>query len=320
MSGADDWFPVRVAAKVRDGQDVFLFDLADPAGAPLPTFPPGAHIDVAVGELTRQYSLYSAPAQGTCYSIAVQREAEGRGGSRALCDGVVVGDTLRIRRPRALFALADDATSHVMIAGGIGITPLLSMASHLAGNVSVTLHYLVRRRERAALLDAAAQAVGQGNLHLHVTAETGRPDLASLIGPPAPGRHLYLCGPAALLDAATATAEGLGWPANHIHLERFAAEPVANAGANRPFLLRLRSTGAVIPVMADQTAAEALAAAKVELPISCAEGVCGACITGVLDGTPDHRDCVLTDAEHAGNRLFTPCCSRAHSEMLVLDL
>ncbi|MEC4591971.1 MULTISPECIES: PDR/VanB family oxidoreductase [Nitrospirillum] len=326
MTGTDDWFPVRVTAKVRDGGDVFLFDLADPMGVPLPAFQPGAHIDVAVGGagdgtgLTRQYSLYSAPADNRRYGIAVQREAEGRGGSRTLCDTVAAGDTVRIRRPRALFTLAAGATSHVMIAGGIGITPLLSMASHLAGEGGVTLHYLVRRRERAALLDTARQAVGPENLHLHVTAETGRPDLAVLIGPPAPGRHFYLCGPAALLDAAIATAEGLGWPADHIHLERFAAEPGTDASANRPFLLRLRSTGAVIPVMADQTAAEALAGANVELPISCAEGVCGACITGVLDGTPEHRDCVLTEAEHKANRLFTPCCSRAVSEMLVVDL
>ncbi|MBB6252004.1 PDR/VanB family oxidoreductase [Nitrospirillum iridis] len=320
MTGADDWFPVRVAAKVRDGGDVFLFDLADPAGGPLPTFQPGAHIDVAVGSLTRQYSLYGAPTETGRYSIAVQRESQGRGGSKALCDGLGVGDTLRIRRPRALFTLADGAAAHVMIAGGIGITPLLSMAAHLGNRGGVTLHYLVRSRDRTALLDAASQAVGQENLHLHVTAETGRPDLGALIGAPAPDRHLYLCGPAALLDAATSTALGLGWAASHVHLERFAAEPMAEAGANRPFLLRLRSTGAVIPVMADQTAADALAAAKVELPISCAEGVCGACITGVLDGTPEHRDCVLTDAEHAGNRLFTPCCSRAVSEMLVLDL
>ncbi|MDE1145900.1 MAG: PDR/VanB family oxidoreductase [Azospirillaceae bacterium] len=316
----EDWFEARVATKEQDGDGIFLFALSDVEGRPLPAFQPGAHIDIQVGDLTRQYSLYGTPADRGHYRIAVQREADGRGGSKALCDSIHAGDTVRIRPPRALFTVAEGGTDHVMLAGGIGITPLLSMASHLGCGGATTLHYLVRDRTRAALLDASTRAVGSGRLHLHVTGETGRPDLGALIGPPAPGRHLYLCGPAALLDAAVATAEGLGWPAGHIHLERFAADPAASVEANQPFLLRLRSTGAVIPVAADQTAAEALAAANVELPISCAEGVCGACITGVLDGTPEHRDCVLTDAEHAANRLFTPCCSRSRGGMLVLDL
>lgn len=313
---------VRVVGKATEALDICTFELAACSGS-LPGFSAGSHIDVHVpGGLVRQYSLCNDPQESHRYLIAVLREPHSRGGSSAMHERVQVGDGLDISEPRNHFPLVHGARRSILLAGGIGVTPILCMAERLAhAGLDFVMHYCTRSRERTAFHDRIRGGAFADRVHFHFDdhGPDQRLDMNALLARPAPDTHFYVCGPSGFMDAAIATARQCGWSEDHIHREYFSAD-VKTSDADAGFDVRIASTGRVIAVGRDETVVQALSAAGVEVMTSCEQGVCGTCITRVLDGEPDHRDCYLTDEERARNDQFTPCCSRSKSPVLVLDL
>ncbi len=317
---------VRVARKTVEAEGICSFELVAEDGAALPPFAAGAHVEVQLPfvrpGLARPYSLCNSAADTHRYQIAVLKEPSSRGGSQSMHDAVQEGMTLEIRPPKNQFALAPDAARHLLLAGGIGVTPLLSMAETLsAAGADFELHYAARSQERLAFAQRLAQAPFAARVHLHVddgpTAQ--RLNLQALLATPASGQHLYVCGPSGFMDAVLAAAARAGWLQDHVHLERFSAEPATQAG-DGAFEVQIASSGRLIPIRADQSVLQALCAAGIDIPSSCEQGVCGTCLTRVIDGVPDHRDQYLLPEEQAANDQFLPCCSRARSPRLVLGL
>jgi len=314
---------VRVARRSVEAEGVVSFELVGADGRALPAFAAGSHVDVHVpGGPTRQYSLCNDPCETHRYLIAVLREPASRGGSAGMHDRVQPGDLLTISVPKNHFALAHDAGSHLLLAGGIGVTPLLCMAERLAHiGADFEMHYCARSRARMAFqarIEAAPYAA-RVRMHFDDGAQAQRLDLAAVLAGSRPDRHLYVCGPRGFMDAVLERARGMGWPESHIHFEFFGAERVA-ATSGGAFAVKLASSGRTIPVAADRSVVQALAEAGVTVPTSCEQGVCGTCLTRVLAGEPEHRDLYLTPEEQAANDQFLPCCSRSKSPMLVLDL
>ena len=254
--------------------------------------------------------------------IGVLRDPASRGGSQAVHEQVREGDVLTISAPRNHFALAVEARRHLLLAGGIGVTPLLCMAERLAHtSADFTLHYATRSAGRTAFRTRLQEAAWADRVHLHNDdgAEAQKLDLACLLAQPEAGTHLYVCGPRGFMDAVLDTARARGWPEAQLHYEFFGAQVEASA-TDGAFEVKLASSGRVIPVAKTQTVTQALTAAGVDVMVSCEQGVCGTCITRVLEGAPDHRDSYLTPDEQAANDQFTPCCSRSRTPLLVLDL
>ncbi len=323
---------LRIGRKWQEAEGIAGLELVAPDGADLPPFTAGAHIDLhlpAAGAqgLVRPYSLCGSPADRSRWQLAVLREPASRGGSAAVHELLAEGQLITVGLPRNLFALQPGATHSLLLAGGIGITPMLAMAEQLAADgAAFTLHVAARSRARLAFAERLARApwAGQVQLHLDDGPPAQRLDLATLLAAPQPGTHVYLCGPRGFIDAALAAARAAGWPEAQLHLERFgpAATAVAAAASagEGAFTLRLARSGRVVPVAAGQTAVQALAAAGVPVITSCEQGVCGTCLTRVVEGLPDHRDQYLTPEEQAANDQFLPCCSRACTAELVIDL
>ena len=287
----------------------------------LPPFEAGAHVDVHLpGGVVRQYSIASAPDErDRHYVLCVKLAPASRGGSRHIHEQLVAGQRLWISLPRNHFPLQADGP-HLLLAAGIGITPLLSMAQALdARGEAFVLHHYVRQRAQAAFAGRLAQGFAHGRVQVHADAE-GESPLTHVPGELAqPRGHLYLCGPGGFMDHFAALAGRAGWPAQNIHSERF--DPVELVRADdAPFEVELASSGEVVEVPAGQSIAQALGEAGIPVEVSCEQGMCGACVTGVLAGVPDHRDCVLGAAEHAANDRMTLCCSRSRSPRLVLAL
>lgn len=315
---------VRIARKTLEAPDIVSFELVDPEEAPLPSFAAGAHVDVHAGPgIVRQYSLCNDPAESHRYVIAVLREARSRGGSSAMF-ALQEGDCLRISAPRNLFPLDEKASHSVLIAGGIGITPILSMAERLATlGASFELHFCTRSAVKTPFVGRILLARYRRNVLFHRDDEPRAQglDLETVLARPAGGdAHLYVCGPSGFMQWVLDGARQAGWPDNRLHREFFAAAPAARDAASSAFDVVIASTGAVVHVEPGHTIAAALEAAGVEVPVACSQGVCGTCITRVLEGVPDHRDMFLTAEQQQKNDQFTPCCSRAKSARLVLDL
>ena len=312
---------VRVVSKRDEAVDICSLELASVSGETLPPFSAGAHIDVHVGGLVRQYSLCNNPAERHRYLIAVLREPKSRGGSVAIHDQLKVGQTLRIGAPRNLFSLVPDAPHSLLLAAGVGITPILCMAERLAGSgADFTMHYSTRSRARTAFRQRIAESAFAAAVSFHFDEDDSSQqlDLVTTLRAARPGTELYTCGPAGFLGHVLDTAREQGWPEERLHYEYFVAPALSlPAGA---FEVSIASTGERHVVGADESVVEALARAGVEIPVSCGQGVCGTCLTRVLAGVPDHRDMFLTAAEQALNDQFTPCCSRARSASLTLDL
>ncbi len=313
---------VRIARKVLEAQDICSFELVAADGGALPPFSAGAHIDVHVAPgLVRQYSLCNAPQETHRYVIGVLRDANSRGGSIAM-HALQAGQTIAISAPRNHFALADAAPHSLLLAGGIGITPLLSMAEQLARlGKPFELHYCSRTSARTAFLERIGRAAYAPSVKLHFDdgPASQRLDAAGLLQSQPPGTHLYVCGPAGFMEAMLAAAREAGWPEDRLHREYFGAAPI-DTRQDGSFEVQIASTGVVIRVDPDRSVVAALAAAGIEVMTSCEQGVCGTCVTRVISGTPDHRDMYLTPLEQARGDQFTPCCSRAKSARLVLDL
>jgi vanillate O-demethylase ferredoxin subunit len=318
------WMTLVVARTWREAAGVQCFELADPEGRELPPFTAGAHVDVEIEPgLTRQYSLCNDPRRRDCYQIAVLREEPGRGGSVALIDRTAAGGTLKVSEPRNHFALEPSARRSVLIAGGIGITPILCMAERLAhAGAPFELHYAARSPERAAFLERIRGSAFADRTRVYFSEgpEPVRLDLDAVLADPPPGAHLYVCGPPRLIEAALSAAKARGWPNSRTHREYFAPPKGQAQGPAEAFEIEIASSGQVIVVPADRSATQALAEHGVEVATSCEQGVCGTCLTRVLDGEPDHRDVYLTPDEQAANDQVLLCCSRAKTRRLVLDL
>jgi ferredoxin-NADP reductase len=306
-----------VAKKTLEADGVCSFELVDPRGKPLPPFSAGAHLDVHMRPgLVRQYSLCNNPQETHRYLIGVLKTPGSRGGSRSMHEAVQQGDTLEVGIPRNHFPLAPSARRSLLFAGGIGVTPILSMAEHLAARgAGFELHYCARSPAHAAFREYLTRAPYARQVHFHYGE---RADLAALLAAPSEGTHLYVCGPAGFMDAVIATALAQGWRDDHLHREYFSgAAPKAD---DKAFDVRIASSGKIIHVPGGTTVTEALDAHGIAIPTSCGSGVCGTCVTRVLEGEPEHRDQCLSPAEKRSNGWFTPCCSRASSAMLTLDL
>lgn len=308
---------VRVAAVAREAEGIVTLTLEDPHGRGLPHWSPGAHIDVLAGDYVRKYSLCGVPGDARL-QVAVLRAVNGRGGSDHIHDSVCVGDVVHIRGPKNHFRLDEGATRYVLVAGGIGITPIVAIADRLrALGKDYAVHYAVRDRESAAFLDRLARDHGD-RLTVYVGAEGGRLDLSDLVTATPDDAHIYACGPErmlAMLAGLTQDRPGT------IHVEHFAAgtatrDPVGESA----FDVELADSGLTVHVPADRTLLQALRAAGVDVSSDCEEGLCGTCEVRVISGSVDHRDLVLTGTERAANDRMMACCSRSNGAAIALAL
>ncbi len=310
---------VRVARKWLCAEGIAAFELAPVAGE-LPSFHPGAHLDVHLPNgLVRQYSLTNGPGLTGVYRIGVKLEPEGGGGSRYMHGSVHVGDRLDISAPRNSFPLRRDAARTVLIAGGIGITPLVAMAQTLARQgLTWELHYFAQSSNHVAFGEMLDSLAGDVTRHLGLTPEQTGVELGRIMRSYAPMHHTYVCGPGPMIDAARSIAAEAGWPTEAIHFEYFKNESARDDTS--AFDITLARSNRSLRIPAGESLLNGLRNAGVDLPSSCEQGACGTCIATVLGGEPDHQDVYLKAAERAaGDRLLT-CVSRARSGRLVLDL
>ncbi|EIE99006.1 cytochrome P450/oxidoreductase [Saccharomonospora glauca] len=303
----------------RETDDIVRITLADVHGRPLPKWSPGSHVDLELGDLSRQYSLCGDPDDRSAYQIAVLKDPESRGGSRFVHENLRVGSTLQMRGPRNHFKLDPDAPRYLFVAGGIGITPILAMADHARREgKEYEFHYCGSSRGAMAMLDRVVRDHGD-RLVLHVSDEGTRLDVASLLAEPREDTKVYACGPQRLLDAlADATTH---WPEESLRVEHFSSDlGELDPEKEHAFDLKLADSGITVRVAPDQTVLAALRAANIDVPSDCEEGLCGTCEVGVVSGEIDHRDMVLTKSERALNNKLMTCCSRACGDTLTLEL
>ncbi|MDQ8729947.1 PDR/VanB family oxidoreductase [Bradyrhizobium sp. LHD-71] len=309
---------MRLTAILYGGEGTNLFEFRTLDGRSVPKFTAGAHVDVNLPNGTiRQYSIASSQADRSRYLLGIKLEEQGRGGSRFLYEQVRVGSVLKIGLPRNNFALNENASSSVLIAGGIGITPILCMIDRLqALGRDFRLHYAVRMRTEALLAEIDE---GDRRIHLHVDAEQdGRLlDIAAIIAGAPPDAELYCCGPAPMLVAFEAACAGR--PSARVHLERFSA-PDNVAASDGAYTVELAKSKRTLTVRPGQTLLQALQAAGLNVKVSCEQGICGTCETRVLAGIPDHRDMILSEEEKASNETMMVCCGASLTPTLVLDL
>lgn len=314
--------PVRVAQIRRETDEVVSLDLVPASGTVLPRFEPGAHIDVELAPgLVRQYSLYGDCADRGAYSIGVLRDRASRGGSLAV-HRLKVGDALTIGAPRNLFPLVAEAEHSILLGGGIGITPLLSMAYALARRqAAFDLHYYTRCRAATAFLPLIENAPFAGNVRFHFCEEDPDAGFCAARDLPgaAPGQHLYTCGPEGFMAAVTEGALGRGYPADVLHREHFRALAPEPADRDSDFVVVHAPTGKTYDVPAGRSIAAVLIEAGLDVELSCEQGMCGTCLVDLVEGEADHRDIYQTAAEKAANTRIAICCSRARSDRLVLD-
>ncbi len=318
---AVDTIDVRVHSIAMEAENVHSFELRAAGPTPLPPFTAGAHVEVHMAEhLTRSYSLANDPGEAGRYVIAVNREDAGRGGSRFMHSAVRVGQVLRISPPRNNFELRENAAHTVFIAGGIGITPILSMMARLERiGKPWTLHYCGRNRQLMAYLDLLeAKKRRWADVHLHVDSESGGKflDMARVVTQAPAESHFYCCGPKPMLQAFEAATSGLS--EQRVHVEYFSAKE--EAALQGGFVVELARSRKTLNVQPGKSILDTLLNADVFVDFSCKQGICGSCQVPVLEGVPDHRDSVLSAKEHERNDRMMVCCSGARSPRLVLDL
>ena len=313
---------VMVVSRNNEAQDICSFELANVDGNPLPAFSAGAHIDVHLPDgLIRQYSLCNHPEERHRYLIGVLKDPASRGGSRSLHEPIHSGAHLRISEPRNLFPLAHQARRSLLFAGGIGITPILCMAERLAhAGADFELHYCARSSERAAFVQRLRDAPFADRVFLHFDEQAHTAlDAAKVLATPEDNVHLYVCGPGGFMQHVLDSARAQGWQEDCLHREYFAAAPLDSSN-DGSFSVKVGSSGQVFEVPADKTVVQVLESHGIEIAMSCEQGICGTCLTRVLEGVPEHRDLFLTEDEQALNDQFTPCCSRSKTPLLVLDI
>jgi ferredoxin-NADP reductase len=310
-----------VRRRSTPAEGVVVLDLADPEGEALPRWEPGAHIDLLLTDgLTRQYSLCGDSGDPGVWRVGVLRDPNSRGGSQYVHDNLEEGVTVRVRGPRNHFPLVD-APRYRFIAGGIGITPILAMLEDAQrASSDWTLLYGGRTRASMAFVDELAERYPD-RVTVWPQDERGLLDLTSVLQDAADDTLVYSCGPEGLLTAVEQNCAH--WPAGALHIERFAAKAPTTeqaAEALERFEVVCHRTGVTLEVTPDQSILEVIEEADIPTMASCYEGVCGTCETRVLEGIPDHRDSVLSEAEKNAGEVMLPCVSRSRTERLVLDL
>lgn len=308
---------LQVKQMTWEAEDVLSLVLVDPDGKPLPPWEPGAHVDVTLpGDIIRQYSLCGDPDDMSAYRVAVLREQVSRGGSVYVHDQLRPGDLLTVAEPLNNFVLRP-ADRYLFIAGGIGITPLLPMMRK-AEQTGTDWRLLYGGRRRASMAFVDELSAYGGRVEIVPEDEQGMLDLDAWLAEPLPGTLVYCCGPEGLICAVEGRCES--WPGGKLEVERFTPRTQHDRpDGERGCEVVCRRSGITVDVLPDCSIMEALRAAGIEVPSSCEEGICGTCETAVIEGIPDHRDSVLSDAERAENNTMMICVGRALSDRLVLD-
>jgi len=317
-------YSVKVNKIIRETKDILSFEFVHPEAGELAPFTAGAHIHVYLDDtLSRQYSLCNDPTERHRYLISVLKEKDGRGGSRAMHETIEAGQSILISGPDNHFALAGrEASFHLLLAGGIGVTPMMAMIEELeSAGKPYLMHYCTRSIENTAFLDRLKSRIDEGKVILHH--DGGDPskglDIAETLAGFKPGMHLYACGPMGFMNAVNASAGA--WPPHAVHQEYFSAREMTEeekAWDAKPFKVKIASTGDVIDVPANRSIVSVLSEHGIVVPTDCEEGFCGTCITHFIEGEPVHRDTVLDDGDREDYVMI--CCARAKSDMLVLDL
>jgi vanillate O-demethylase ferredoxin subunit len=315
---------VRVKSRQTEADGICSFQLVAEDGGALTPFEAGSHVDVEVQPGTiRQYSLYNDPADRSNYSIAVLKDNNGRGGSVAMHRDADAGSVFRISEPRNNFPLRGTSNCPLLIAGGIGVTPLLSMARHLSScGAEFEMHYCTRTLSRTAFVEEIRNSPFSKSVNFHFDdgPEEQRFSAAKLFTSTrvTDDRDLYVCGPQPFIELIEAAAKDAGWQRGRVHREFFSLTRF-ESGAGGEFRIQLKSSGRIFTVPADKSAVDILRENHINIEVSCEQGICGTCVTRVIEGQLDHRDMYLSDDEKASGKIFTPCCSRGQG-MLVLDL
>ena len=314
-----------VVRQIRaETSEIRSFVLEACSGEALPAFEAGAHIDVfPLPGFCRQYSLVNDPADRRRYVLGVKREQNSRGGSSAMHGQLTEGSRLKISRPRNNFALRQNGGRSLLLAGGIGVTPLLSMAQALAARgADFELHYFARSNQELAFRDLITASSWSDRVlyHFGLVPPLLNDVLDEILAAPGAGDLVYLCGPNPFMDVVRSSAEQAGWPASSLILEHFSAEPPKLVPGAGEFVVRLAKRGIELIVPSDKAIIDVLREAGVEIKTSCEQGVCGTCLTTVIEGEPEHNDLYLSDEERESGQVMTPCVSRAKSKFLVLDI
>lgn len=314
---------LKVAKITPEAAGIISLELVDPENRDLPAFTAGSHIDAHLPNgLTRQYSLWNNPQEKNRYCLGVLRDSQSRGGSAAVHEAVHEGEMLTVSKPRNSFHLNEDADYSMLFAGGIGVTPILAMAQRLLTlGKPFEMHYCTRSRDNMAFYDMLSNGPFKGKVKFHFDdgPEEQLLDINNLVGDYRNGTNLYVCGPQGFMDFVIGATEK-NWPAERVHREYFSQDPKAGHDDDESFDVKIASTGQVFQIPGDRNIVEVLEEEGFSVPVSCEQGVCGTCLTKVIDGVPDHRDVYLSSAEQAANNQMTLCCSRAKSPLLELDL
>ncbi len=307
---------LRVASKAQLTDQIVGLKLESADGSVLPGFGGGAHLNLHLGKgLSRQYSLCNPSESPAAYELAVLIESESRGGSKAVA-ALAVGDLVESDEPQNHFGLKT-ASNHRLFAAGIGITPMLAMARELEGRGSkFDLLYRAKSSDKAAFY---SDLTGSDFTQFSFSSE-GTLDLADKVAAPGADEQLYVCGPQRFIDAVLEAAKEAGWRSDQLNREYFNAAVPESEDGDKPFTVKLKSTGDEYQIPVDQTISQVLEDAGVFVPLSCESGVCGTCLVDVISGEPDHRDLYMSDEEHAANRQITVCCSRSKTPFLEIDL
>lgn len=311
---------LRVANKRLIAESVVLIDLKSGSNTKLPAFSAGSHLQFELpGGLKRAYSLCNAPNEGDIYQIAVQLEPASRGGSLAVHKEIHVGDVITASLPQNLFPLDETVCHSILIAGGIGITPLISMAKRLESiSKSWELHYATRTVERCAFKSEIESGFMANHTQLYFDQGGGpKLDFDELFQKKTNTSHVYVCGPSGFIDLVLTKAKDMGWTSDQLHYERFGSNPLESK-TDRAFKVVLARSGMTLEVPVDRSVMHVVLDAGIDLPVSCEQGICGTCITDVISGRPDHRDQCLDDSLRMTS--FTPCCSRSLDDELIIDL
>jgi vanillate O-demethylase ferredoxin subunit len=308
---------LRVKKIVWEAPNILSYELTPTDGKEIPPFTAGAHVELTLGkELVRSYSLLNSQSERDRYVIAVQKDRESRGGSKWIHQNLRAGEIVTASNPRNNFALNETAEKSLFIAGGIGITPMLSMIDRLNTlERDWELVFCTRTRASAPFIGLLEK---NPRVRLHFDREPGAEmlDIAATVNSAPGNAHLYCCGPVPMLDAFEEATKDL--PRERVHVEYFTAkEPPATEGG---FTIVLGKSGREIPVPAGKTILDTLRDAGLNIAYSCTEGVCGTCETKILEGVPDHRDRILTETQRAAGKTMMICCSGSKSERLVLDM
>lgn len=303
--------------------EIRSFVLVPKSGDSLPPFQAGAHVDVfPIHGIVRQYSLLNDPDDHSRYVIGVKREQNGRGGSSAMHGTLQEGCTLRISRPKNHFALRPNTGRNLLLAGGIGVTPLLSMSQALAARgADFELHYFARSNSELAFRGMINESAWSDRVSYHfgLVPPLLTEVIEEILGKPGDDDAIYMCGPGPFMDLVRSSAEGLGWAPGVIVAEHFSAAPPKLVPGADEFVVRLAKRGVEFVVPSDKAIIDVLREAGIEVQTSCEQGVCGTCVTPVLEGEPEHHDLFLSDEERESG-LMTLCVSRSRSKLLVLDI